>query len=104
MSEIPRIATPTDTPGSTSVTHNMISSLAWDLGPSVAAYYGARALGFSEYVALLAGTVASAGRLLWVAVRDRRVEPFAMFLMVLFGVGASRSSLATHGSCWSRTP
>lgn len=85
--EIPRIATPTDTPGSASVTRNMISSLAWDLGPSVAAYYGARALGFSEYVALLAGTVASAGRLLWVAVRDRRVEPFAMFLMVLFGVG-----------------
>ncbi|HEX4250905.1 MAG TPA: VC0807 family protein [Pseudonocardia sp.] len=65
----------------------MISSLAWDVGPSVAAYYGARALGCSDYVSLLAGTVASALRLIWVAVRDRRVDAFAMFLMVLFGVG-----------------
>src|SRR5882724_1794785 len=67
--------------------HGMVSSLAWDVGPSVAAYYGARALGCSDYVSLLAGTVASALRLIWVAVRDRRVDAFAMFLMVLFGVG-----------------
>jgi hypothetical protein len=67
--------------------HRMVSSLAWDVGPSVVAYYGARALGCSDYVSLLAGTVASALRLIWVAVRDRRVDAFAMFLMVLFGVG-----------------
>jgi len=67
--------------------HRMVSALAWDVGPSVAAYYGARALGCSDYVSLLAGTVASALRLIWVAVRDRRVDAFAMFLMVLFGVG-----------------
>ena len=67
--------------------HRMVSSLAWDVGPSVAAYYGARALGCSDYVSLLAGTVASALRLIWVAVRDRRVDAFAMFLLVLFGVG-----------------
>src|SRR5882724_4133984 len=67
--------------------HGMVSSLAWDVGPSVAAYYGARALGCTEYVSLLAGTVASALRLGWVAVRDRRLDPFALFLMVLFGVG-----------------
>lgn len=73
--------------GTGSITRGMVGSLLWDLGPSVAAYYGARALGFTEYIALLAGTIASAGRLVWVAVRDRRVEPFAMFLMVLFGVG-----------------
>lgn len=86
--EIPRTVAPArPADGSTSVTRGMVRSLAWDLGPSVAAYYGTRALGLSEYVALLAGTIASAGRLLWVAVRDRRVEPFAMFLMVLFGVG-----------------
>lgn len=72
---------------STSITRGMAGSLLWDLAPAVVAYYGARALGLSEYAALLAGTGASAGRLLWVAGRDRRVEPFATFLMVLFGVG-----------------
>jgi hypothetical protein len=89
-----RLDTPTAGPdagaprgGSPAVTRGLVSSLLWDLGPSVATYYGARALGFSEYTALLAGTVASAGRLLWAAARDRRVEPFALFLMVLFGVG-----------------
>lgn len=78
---------PSTRDGSPTFVSGMVRSLAWDLGPSVAAYYGARAVGFSEYGALLAGTVASAGRLLWVAVRDRRLEPFAMFLMLLFGVG-----------------
>jgi hypothetical protein len=86
-------AGPTAEPGPAAETkqpvraHRMISALAWDVGPSVAAYYGARALGCSDYVSLLAGTVASALRLIWVAVRDRRVDAFAMFLMVLFGVG-----------------
>jgi hypothetical protein len=65
----------------------MVASMAWDLGPSVAAYYGARALGFSEYVSLLAGTVASGLRVGWVAVRNRRLDPFATVLLVLFGVG-----------------
>ncbi|HEX4252382.1 MAG TPA: VC0807 family protein [Pseudonocardia sp.] len=70
-----------------SLPRKLIMSMAWDLGPSVAAYYGARALGCSEYLSLLAGTVASAVRLGWVAVRDRRIDPFALFLMVVFGVG-----------------
>jgi len=84
--------------------HGMVSSLAWDVGPSVAAYYGARALGCSDYVSLLAGTVASALRLIWVAVRDRRVDAFAMFLMVLFGVGLALTFFTgMPGSCWSRT-
>ncbi|MDT7557344.1 MAG: hypothetical protein QOI68_1814 [Pseudonocardiales bacterium] len=73
--------------GGSTVIRRMVTSMAWDLGPSVAAFYGARALGCSDYVSLLAGTVASAARLAWVAVRDRRVDPFALFLMVLFGVG-----------------
>jgi hypothetical protein len=77
---------PAKTSASTAI-HRMVRSLVWDIGPSVAAYYGARALGFSDYIALLAGTVASAGRVIWVAVRDRRVDVFAMFLMVLFVVG-----------------
>ena len=74
-------------PGAGRLPRQLVMSMAWDLGPSVAAYYGARALGCTEYVSLLAGTVASALRLGWVAVRDRRLDPFALFLMVLFGVG-----------------
>jgi hypothetical protein len=74
-------------PGIGTMPRQLVMSMAWDLGPSLAAYYGARALGATEYLALLAGTVASALRLGWVAVRDRRIDPFAMFLMVLFGVG-----------------
>jgi hypothetical protein len=65
----------------------MVRSLIWDVGLAVAAYYGARALGCSDYVSLLAGTVASAGRITWVALRDRRLDAFAVFLLVLFGVG-----------------
>jgi len=74
-------------PGIAAMPRQLVLSLLWDIGPSVAAYYGARALGCTEYVSLLAGTVAAAVRLGWVAVRDRRLDPFAMFLMVLFGVG-----------------
>ena len=74
-------------PGAGRLPRQLVMSMAWDIGPSVAAYYGARALGCTEYVSLLAGTVASALRLGWVAVRDRRLDPFALFLMVLFGVG-----------------
>ncbi|HEY1970195.1 MAG TPA: VC0807 family protein [Pseudonocardia sp.] len=62
-------------------------SMFWDVGLPVLAYYVARALGCDEYIALLAGTVLSGLRLLWVAVRDRRLDPFALFLLVVFGVG-----------------
>ena len=64
-----------------------VLSMAWDLGPVVAAYYGARALGFGEYVSLLAGTVASG--LEWAGWRCGTAgwTPFATVLLVLFGVG-----------------
>jgi hypothetical protein len=47
----------------------------------------AELLGASDYVALLAGTVVSGLRMLWVAVRQRRLDPFALFLLALFGAG-----------------
>jgi hypothetical protein len=73
--------------GGSPAIRRMITSMAWDLGPSVAAYYGAQLVGCSHFVSLLAGAVASAARLVWVAVRSRRIDPFALFLMALFGVG-----------------
>jgi hypothetical protein len=65
----------------------LVGSMFWDVGLAVVCYYGARALGFDEYIALLTGTLVSAARLVWVAMRDRRLDPFAMFLLVLFGAG-----------------
>lgn len=69
----------------------LLMSMFWDVGLAVLAYYGARALGLSEYAALLTGTLASGGRLLWVAVRDRRLDPFAGVLLVLFAAGLALS-------------
>jgi len=81
-------ATPEPTPATRTVAlRRMVGSMVWDVGLAVVAYYGARALGCSDYVALLAGTVTSAARITWVAVRDRRLDAFAGFLLVLFGVG-----------------
>jgi hypothetical protein len=68
-------------------THRMLRSLFADVGLAVLAYYGARLIGLSEYTALLAGTVVSGLRLAWVALRSRRLDPFAVFMMVLFGAG-----------------
>lgn len=73
--------------GGGTVVRRMVTSLAWDLGPSLAAFYGAQLLGCSHYASLLAGALASAARLAWVALRDRRIDPFALFLMLLFAVG-----------------
>ena len=63
----------------------MVSTLFYDIGLSVIAYFAAELLGASTYVSLLAGTVVSGLRVIWVAVRQRRLDPFALFLVVLFG-------------------
>ncbi|MFD8820708.1 hypothetical protein ACFV23_56870, partial [Streptomyces sp. NPDC059627] len=65
----------------------MASLLFFDVGLSVIAYFVAELLGASNYVALLAGTVVSGLRVLWVAVRQRKADPFAVFLLALFGSG-----------------
>lgn len=69
----------------------MASLLFYDVGLSVIAYFVAELLGASNYVALLAGTVVSGLRVVWVALRQRRVDPFAVFLLVLFGSGLAMS-------------
>ena len=82
-----RPSTPTSSPIRQTALRGMVSSMFWDVGLAVVAYYGLRALGFDEYVALLAGTIAAAGRIAWVAVRARRLDAFAVFLLILFVVG-----------------
>jgi hypothetical protein len=65
----------------------MVRSLATDIGIPVAVYYVAHALGASDYLALLAGALFCAGRTAWVAIRDRRLDVFAGFLLILFTAG-----------------
>lgn len=70
-----------------SATQNMVRSLAGDVGLPIGAYAVAELCGFSPYISLLAGTVVAAIRTAWIGIRDRRLDVFATFLLVLFGVG-----------------
>lgn len=65
----------------------MFAGLFWDVGLSLVAYYGLRALGASPYVALLGGTVTAGLRIAYVWARTRRFDGFAAFMLVEFGVG-----------------
>lgn len=65
----------------------MIRGLAWDVGLPLVAYYVLHAAGASDWVALLAGTVAAGLRILWVAARDRTWNLFATVIMLSFAVG-----------------
>lgn len=66
---------------------SMFLGLFWDIGLGLVAYYGLRALGASPYVALLGGTVTAGLRIGYVWLRDRRLDGFAAFMLVEFGVG-----------------
>jgi intracellular septation protein A len=66
---------------------SLFLGLFWDIGLSLVAYYGLRAMGASPYVALLGGTVTAGLRIAYVWLRDRRLDGFAAFMLVEFGVG-----------------
>jgi intracellular septation protein A len=51
------------------------------------AFYGLHLAGATDCVALLAASGAAALRLVWGAVRDRRLNLFAVVMLVVFGVG-----------------
>lgn len=63
------------------------AELGWDVGLPLAGYYGLRLLGASEWTALLVGSVVAGARLIWVALRSRRVTWFAALMLAVFGVG-----------------
>jgi hypothetical protein len=60
--------------------------MVWDLAASLGVYYGLRAAGVSERTALLAATIVAASRLVWVAVRRRKVTWFAAVMLAVFGI------------------
>lgn len=65
----------------------MLAGLFWDVGLSLLGYYGLRMAGTSEWVALLGGAAVAALRVVWVAVRNRRLNAFATVMVVVFGLG-----------------
>jgi hypothetical protein len=63
--------------------------LVWEVGLPLLAYFGLRWLGASAFPALLGGSVTALVRVLYVVARTRRVDVFAAFMVVVFGVGVA---------------
>lgn len=57
-----------------------------DIGPPLGSYYGLRAAGVSEYIALLTATVLAGIKVSVDAIRARRLDPFAGYLLLNFGL------------------
>lgn len=66
-----------------------------DVAPPLVAYYGLRAAGASEYVALLTATVVSGLRVGYAAIKARKLDPFALYLLLTFGLSLA-VGLVTH--------
>jgi hypothetical protein len=66
-----------------------------DIAPPLIAYYGLRAAGVSEYIALLTATVLAGIKVSYDAIKARRLDPFAAYLMLNFGLSLA-VGLATH--------
>jgi hypothetical protein len=71
----------------------VLLGMLWDIGLSVGAYYLCRALGASTYVSLLVGTLVAGVRVAYVALRARSFDPFAGFMVGVFGIGLILSFL-----------
>jgi len=65
----------------------MLRGMAWDVGLPVVGYYALHLAGVSDLLALLVATVLAGVRIVWVAVRERELNPFATVMLVLFGLG-----------------
>lgn len=65
----------------------ILRSLLWDVGLSLFAYLVAHWLGASDFVALLAGSVAALLRVVYVAAKARKFDVFAGVMCGVFGIG-----------------
>ena len=72
-------------------TARLIWMMLLDVGLPLLAYYGLHAAGVSDYRALLAGTIMAGLRVAFVALRDRKLDGFAGFLLAMFAVGLALS-------------
>lgn len=65
----------------------MLHGMGLDIVLPLVAYYGLHAFGFDTWVALLAATIVSGARHVWILVRERRFNPFSALMFAVFGVG-----------------
>ena len=61
--------------------------LARDIGIPVVVYYVLHLNGVSDWLALLVATVVAGARVGWDAFRARTLNPFALLIMLVFGLG-----------------
>jgi hypothetical protein len=61
--------------------------LARDIGIPVVVYYVLHLNGVNDRLALLVASLVAAARVAWDAVRTRTLNPFALLIMVVFGLG-----------------
>lgn len=88
VAEHPDLAPPPDSdPSKGQMIGAVMVSLFLDAGLAVLAYGVARLLGFSPFVGLVAGTVVAGLRVTWVVIRQRRLDPFAVFMLGIFVLG-----------------
>ena len=73
----------------------VLQTILVDVAPPLIAYYGLRAAGISEYIALLTATVLSGLRVLYGIVKARRLDPFAAYLLLTFGLSLAVSLSTT---------
>lgn len=73
----------------------VLRGMLLDIAPPLVGYYGLRALGVSEYIALLTATVLAGIKVGYDAIKARRLDPFAGYLMLNFGLSLA-VGLATH--------
>lgn len=64
----------------------LLQTVLLDVAPPLLAYYGLRAAGASEYVALLSATALSGVRVVYGVVKMRELDPFAAYLLLTFGL------------------
>ncbi|WP_181781445.1 VC0807 family protein [Pseudonocardia pini] len=65
----------------------MLRGLALDVGLPVLAYYALHLLGASDWIALLAASAVAAVRVVWSAVRARKLNVFATVMLLVYGAG-----------------
>ena len=70
-----------------------LSPLLWDVGLSLATYYGLRALGIGAYVSLMVATCTAGIRVLYVVARQRKFDGFAAVMLVSFGIALALSMI-----------
>ncbi|WP_375422863.1 VC0807 family protein [uncultured Friedmanniella sp.] len=78
---------PREDPGKGQMIGALMVNLFLDAGLAILAYGVARLLGYSPFVGLIAGTVVAGLRVVWVVVRERKIDPFAAFMMGIFAIG-----------------